>query len=270
MLGVAFGAGFVFGPALGGLAGNVDPRLPFWIAAALSLGNALYGLLILPESLPQDRRAPFAWKRANPMGSLILLRSHSGLLGLSVVNFLSGLAHASLPSIGVLYMMYRYQWDERIVGFTMAGVGLSAMIVQGGLIGPAVKRFGERAALIIGLAFGFAGFAAWAFAPNGVVFWLGIPLLSLWGLANAASLGLMSRRVGPAEQGQLQGANASLIGIANLVGPGLFTQIFALFIGTGAWHLPGAPFLLAALLLAAAAVIAMRVTQPTLTQTGAP
>src|SRR4051794_33487028 len=116
MLGVAFGAGFVFGPALGGLAGNIDPRLPFWIAAALSLGNACYGLIILPESLSRDRRAPFAWRRANPVGSLILLRSHRDLLSLSLVNFLSNLAHASLPSIGVLYMMYRYNWDERIVG----------------------------------------------------------------------------------------------------------------------------------------------------------
>src|SRR4051812_47263689 len=135
MLGVAFGAGFVFGPALGGLAGNIDPRLPFWIAAALSLANACYGFIILPESLSRDRRAPFAWRRANPVGSLILLRSHRDLLSLSLVNFLSNLAHASLPSIGVLYMMYRYNWDERIVGFTMAGVGLSAMVVQGGLIG---------------------------------------------------------------------------------------------------------------------------------------
>src|SRR5882672_2869625 len=147
MLGVAFGVGFVLGPALGGLAGNVDPRLPFWIAAALSLGNGLYGLFILPESLPPDRRTPFAWRRANPVGSLKLLRSHPELSGLSISNFLGNLAHASLPSIAVLYMMYRYNFDERVVGLTMAGVGLSAMIVQGGLIGPTIARFGERTAI---------------------------------------------------------------------------------------------------------------------------
>jgi DHA1 family tetracycline resistance protein-like MFS transporter len=159
-------------------------------------------------------------------------------------------------------MMYRYGWDERIVGFTLAGVGLCAMIVQGGLIGPAVKRFGERMTLIIGLVFGIAGFAVFGLAPTGLIFWLGIPLLSLWGFAGAASLGLMSHRVGPSEQGQLQGANASLMGIANLLGPGLFTQTFALFIGAGAaWHLPGAPFLLAALLLAVATIVAWRVTR---------
>jgi DHA1 family tetracycline resistance protein-like MFS transporter len=260
LLGVAFGAGFVFGPALGGLAGSVDPRLPFWIAAALSLGNGLYGFLILPESLPPERRSPFAWRRANPLGSLVLLRSYPQLMGLALVGFLSNLAHASLPSIGVLYMMYRYQFDERVVGFTMAGVGLCAMVVQGGLIGPAVKHFGERATLVIGLMFGAAGFATWAFANTGVVYWLGIPLLSLWGIGSAALLGLMSRRVSPTEQGQLQGANASLMGIANLLGPGLFTQVFAVAIG-GAWHLPGAPFYLAALLLLAAAVVAAPATR---------
>ena len=262
LIGVAFGAGFVFGPALGGLAGNVDPRLPFWIAAALSLSNGLYGLLILPESLPLDRRAPFAWQRANPVGSLVLLRSHPGLTTLALVNFLSSLAHASLPTIGVLYMMYRYQWDERMVGFTMAGVGLCAMIVQGTLIRPAVTRFGERTALFIVLSFGIAGFAMFGLASNGVTFWLGIPLLAVWGLASAASLGLMSRRVGPSEQGQLQGANASLMGIANLFGPGLFTQVFAASIGSGAWHQPGAPYLLAALLVAMALAVAVRATQP--------
>ncbi|MEA2906515.1 MAG: transporter, family, tetracycline resistance protein [Alphaproteobacteria bacterium] len=262
MMGVAFGAGFVLGPALGGLAGAFDPRLPFWIAAALSLLNCVYGFLILPESLPSERRTPFAWRRANPLGSLRLLRSQPQLTGLALVNFLANLAHASLPSIGVLYMMYRYGFDERIVGFTMAGIGVCAMVVQGGLIGPTVRRFGEPAALIMGLLFGIAGFTTWALAPNGLVYWLGIPLLSLWGFAGAASLGLMSRRVSPSEQGQLQGANASMMGIANLIGPGLFTQVFAFFIGAGAaWHLPGAPFLLAALLLAAAAVVAMRVTR---------
>jgi MFS transporter, DHA1 family, tetracycline resistance protein len=258
MMGVAFGAGFVLGPALGGLAGNVDPRLPFWIAAALSLANGLYGVFILPESLPADRRSPFAWRRANPVGSLVLLRSHPQLGGLSLATFLGSLAHASLPSIAVLYMMYRYGFDERAVGLTMAGVGLSAMIVQGGLIGPTIARFGERTAMIMGLLFGIAAF----FAPTALFFFLGIPLMSLWGIANAASLGLMSRRVGSTEQGQLQGANSSLMGIANLFGPGLFTQAFALFVGERAvWHLPGAPFFLAALLLVFAVIVAAAATR---------
>jgi DHA1 family tetracycline resistance protein-like MFS transporter len=260
LLGVAFGAGFVFGPALGGLAGNVDPRLPFWIAGALSLANALYGILVLPESLPRERRTSFAWSRANPVGALALLRSQPQLSGLAAISFLTDLAHASLPNIGVLYMMYRYGWDERAVGFTMAAVGICAMIVQGGLIGPTVARFGERAALLAGLVFGIAGFAVFGLAATGMAFLFGIPLLALWGFASPSTLGLMSRRVGPSEQGRLQGAKASITGVANLLGPGLFAQMFAVSIGGGAWHLPGAAFLLAALMLAFAAAIALRST----------
>ncbi len=262
LLGAAFGVGFVLGPALGGLAGAVDPRLPFWIAAGLSLANAMYGLFVLPESLPKERREPFAWRRANPVGALALLRSQATLIGLAGVNFLSNLAHAALPSVGVLYMMYRYGWSERTVGLTMAGVGVAAVVVQGGITARAVKQFGERGTLIVGLAFGVAGFAILGLAPNGPAFWLGIPVMALWGLGNPASQGLMSRRIGPQQQGQLQGANASLMGVANLMGPGLFTLTFAFAIGAGKdWGLPGAPYLLAAGLLAAAIVVALRATR---------
>jgi DHA1 family tetracycline resistance protein-like MFS transporter len=262
MLGVAFGVGFVLGPALGGIAGSFDPRLPFWIAAGLSLLNGVYGLLILPESLPPEKRAAFNWRLANPIGSLILLRSHPQLTGLAVVSFLGHLAHSSLPNIGVLYMMYRYSWNERAVGFVMAGVGLCSMVVQGGLIGPAVKHLGESRAMVVGLAFGIAGFAAFGLAATGSWFLAGIPLLALWGIASAATLALMSRHVGPREQGLLQGANASLMGIASLFGPGIFTQSFALFIGAGAIvYLPGAPFLLAAIMLVAACAVAIYTTR---------
>jgi DHA1 family tetracycline resistance protein-like MFS transporter len=262
LLGVAFGAGFVFGPALGGLAGDISPRLPFWIAAVLSLANAFYGLLVLPESLPAERRASFSWARANPFGALVLLRSQPQLSGLATVSFLSGLAHASLASVSVLYMQYRYGWDQRTVGLTLAGVGVCAMIVQGGLIGRAVARFGERTTLIMGLGFGVAGFAVFGLAPTGAMFWGGIPLLALWGLASPSALGLMSRRVSVSEQGQLQGANASLMGVANMIGPSLFTQVFALAIAAGAWQLPGAPFWLASGLVMVAAAVALAATAP--------
>jgi DHA1 family tetracycline resistance protein-like MFS transporter len=262
MLGVAFGAGFVLGPAIGGLTGAIDPRLPFWIAAGLSLTNALYGWLILPESLPVTSRMPFSWRRANPLGALKLLRSHRELFGLASINFLDAVAHAVLPNMGVLYMMYRYGWDERMVGFVLAGVGISAMIVQGGLIGPAVRRFGERKALIAALAFGAAGFLVHGLAPTGPIFLLGVPLIALWGIANASSLGLMSRRVGADEQGQLQGANQSLQGIANMLGPFLFTLTFAWAIRPElGLHLPGTPFVIAGLLVLAALAIGWRVTR---------
>jgi len=262
MLGVAFGAGFVLGPAIGGLTGAVDPRLPFWIAAALSLINALYGWLILPESLARERRMAFAWRRANPLGSLKLLRSHRELFGLASINFLDALAHAVLPSMGVLYMLYRYGWDERTVGLVMAGIGLCSIVVQGGLIGPVVGRFGERNALIAGLMFGAAGFFVYGIAPTGMIFLVGVPLMALWGFANASALGLMSRRVGADEQGQLQGANQSLQGIANMIGPGLFALSFAYAIRPeSGMHLPGTPFLLASLLVLAAMAIAWKVTR---------
>jgi MFS transporter, DHA1 family, tetracycline resistance protein len=262
LLGAGFGVGFVLGPALGGLTGAIDPRLPFWIAAGLSLANALYGFFVLPESLPPERRAPFAWRHANPIGALALLRSQAQLVALASVNFLGNLAHAALPSISVLYMMYRYGWDARAVGLTMAGVGVAAIVVQSTIVGPAVKQFGERKALIVGLGFGVAGFTVFALAPTGPIFWLGIPLMALWGLANPSAQGLMSARIPPHEQGQLQGANASLMGVANLIGPGLFTLTFAFAIGTaGGWGVPGAAFLVAAALLGCAMVVALRATK---------
>ncbi len=262
LLGAAFGAGFVLGPALGGIAGSISPRLPFWIAAGLSLANACYGLLILPESLPLSERAGFSWRRANPFGALALLRSHAELFGLAFVNFLGNLAHAVLPSVGVLYMMYRYGWNERVVGLTLAGVGIASIIVQGAVVGSVTKRIGERAALMLGLAFGVVGFLVFALAQTSMEFWVGIPLLALWGLESPACMALMSRFVSSSEQGQLQGANSSVTGIANLFGPGLFTLVFAFAIGTGRdWQLPGAPFLIATVLLAFAAILAGRVTR---------
>ena len=192
----------------------------------------------------------------------MLLRSHAELFGLAGVSFLGNLAHAVLPSVTVLYMFYRYGWDERTVGLTMAGVGVAAIIVQGIVVGPVTARIGERPALMVGLAFGVAGFVVVALAQAGAGFLASIPLLALWGLANPGLLALMSRFVSASEQGQLQGANASIVGIANLFGPALFTLAFAFAIGGGArWYLPGLPFLIAALLLAAASILAWRVTR---------
>jgi DHA1 family tetracycline resistance protein-like MFS transporter len=243
LLGAAFGAGFVLGPALGGLAGSISPRLPFWIAAGLSLANVCYGFLVLPESLPRSERAGFKWRRANPFGALSLLRSHAELFGLAFVNFLGNLAHAVLPSVSVLYMLYRYGSNERIVGLTLAGVGFASIIVQGAVVGPVTKWIGERAALMFGLAFGVAGFLVFALAKTDAEFWIGIPLLALWGLESPACMALMSRLVGGSEQGRLQGANSSVTGIANLFGPALFTQTFAFAIGAGRdWQVPGHRF----------------------------
>ena len=256
-VGAAFGAGFIIGPAVGGLLGDVDPRLPFWIAAGLSFANTMYGLLILPESLPRDRRAPFRWKSANPIGALHLLRSDRVLTGLSVSNFFAQLAHAVLPSIFVLYATYRYGWDSKTVGGTLAMVGVCTMLVQGAGIGPIVRVFGERRSLLLGLLCGAAGFFIFAIAPTGPLSWLGIPVMSLWGVSGAAIQALMTKRVEPDQQGQLQGANASVQSVSQLLGPFLFTLTFAYFIGAQTpLHLPGAPFYLASALVLLALVVA--------------
>ena len=262
MLGAAFGAGFVVGPAAGGLLGALDPRLPFWAAAAFSLLNGLYGLMVIPESLALDKRMAFAWRRANPLGSLMLLRTHRELIGLAAANFLAQVAHVALPAVFVLYAGYRYGWGERAVGFTLALVGACAIVVQAGLVARAVKWFGERGTLVIGLLCGALGFAIYGIAPTGWLFCLGVPVMALWGLATPAAGGLMSKRVSPSEQGQLQGANACIQSLANLVAPVIFAYLFAYVIGAGrGWNMPGAPFLLAAVLLAAAAALAWRVTR---------
>lgn len=264
MIGAAFGIGFVIGPALGGLLGGIDPRLPFWVAACMSLANFGYGLFVLPESLPPEKRTPrFVWKTANPFGALQWLRRHERLLPLAGVHFLSSLAHYVLPSTFVLYTAYRYQWGPKQVGIALGLVGIASAIVQAGLTRKLVPRFGERRALAIGLIFGCLGFAIYGMASSGYWMLAGIPVMAFWGLAGPAGQSLMTAHLEAHEQGRLQGSLSSLMGVAGLIGPGLFTQTFAAFIGPqrGA-HLPGAPMFLAALLLLAALAVAWRVTRP--------
>lgn len=263
MLGAAFGLGFVLGPALGGVLADIAPRLPFWVAAGLSLTNFLYGVFVLPESLPPDKRMAFAWRRANPLGSFKLLRRHRELLGVAGVYFLSNLAHASLPSVFVIATAYRYGWSAADVGYVLAAVGVCSMIAQAGLVRPVVARFGEARTLLISLSAGIVAFAVYGLAPTDLLFLIGVPIMSIWGMTGPASQGLMSRRVDIHEQGQLQGAAASLRSMTDIIGPSLFTLSFAAFIRpTTPLHLPGAPFLLAAVLLAVALALTWRVTRP--------
>jgi len=262
LVGAAFGVGFVLGPALGGLLGAVDPRLPFWVAAAFSLANAAYGYLLVPESLPPERRMAFSLARANPVGSLKLLRRRPELLGLAGVNFLHQLAHASLPAIAVLYTSYRYGWSSQMMGLSLAAIGVMSGLVQGTLIKPIVARIGERRTLLVGLLCGAVGFAIYGIATTTAGFWAGIPVMALWGIAGAATQAMMSQLVTPSEQGQLQGANSSIMAVAGLIGPGLFSLSFAWSIANGpAARLPGFAFLLAAVLLVGAAALAWRVTR---------
>ena len=258
----AFGLGFVIGPAVGGFLGNTHLRLPFWVAAGLSLANFFYGLFVLPESLPPERRAKSAWHLANPLGSLNLLRSHPELFGLSAVMTLYYLAHQSLPSMWALYTEYRYLWNRRDVGLSLAVVGVSAAVVSGILVGPLVKRFGERRSLLAGLCFGILGFACFGLAPRGWEILASIPLIALWGIAGPAMQSLMSQRVDSSSQGKLQGAINSIRAITGMVGPILFTQVFAYAISPrSALHLPGAPYDLAGILLLGSIFLAVYVTR---------
>jgi len=263
LISAAFGLGFVIGPAVGGYLGNINLRFPFWAAAALSLANALYGFFILPESLPPERRSKSAWHMANPLGSLNLFRSHRELAGLAVVTTLYYLAHQSLQTVYVLYTEYRYAWNQRDIGFSLAVVGVSAALVSGVLIGPFVKHFGQRRSLLSGLLFGTLGFASFALATRGWILLAVIPLIALWGVAAPAMQSLMSRHVDPSSQGKLQGAINSLRAITGMAGPILFTQVFALAIAPRfGLHLPGAPYLLAAVLLLSSLLLAIYVTRP--------
>ena len=248
MLGAAFGLGFVVGPALGGLLGGVSPRLPFWVSAALSLVNAAYGFFILPESLPAGRRKPFDWRAAHPFGSLAFLRSNPGLLGLAAAAFLFYAAHESLPSTFVLYTGFRYGWSAPREGFVLGLLGTLSAAVSALLVGPAVERLGERAVLGVGLVCGGLGFTVYALSKTGAGFLAGVPLIALWSLATPALQTLLSRQVAPEEQGRLQGALAGLRGVTGMVGPLVFTQVFAAAMAT---RLPGAPYLVALGLLAA-------------------
>ncbi len=250
LLGAALGLGFIVGPAIGGPLGEVHLRAPFAVAAVFSLANALYGFLVLPESLPPEHRAGFSWKRANPVGALVLLKRHPDLAGLAGVAFLNNLAQVALPTTVVLYAAHRFGWGTGEIGLTLGAAGVLLALVQVLLLNVVVKRLGERATALVGLVFGAAGFVCVGLAPSGSAVWASLPVLALWGLSGPPVQTLMTRHVGASEQGQLQGANASLTGISELAGPLLFGAVFAYFVSAGhPIEEAGAPFILSAALL---------------------
>ncbi len=264
MLTSAFSMGFLLGPTLGGFLGDINIRLPFLVAAGLTTLNWLYGLLILPESLPPERRlARFDWSRANPVGSLRLLQAHPGLLSLAGVAFLFQLAQIVLPTVFVLYTTWRYHWSLSVLGLTFPLTGIMGVIVQMGLVGPAVKRFGERRLVLIGCVAGALGFAWYGFSSVGWMYLLGAPIFAFSGFLMPGVQGLMSQRVPPNQQGQLQGANQSLQGIAGILGPPIYGLSFAFAVRHDATlHLAGLPILLAGGLFVIAFMLAWGFAHP--------
>jgi DHA1 family tetracycline resistance protein-like MFS transporter len=260
MIGAAFGLGFVLGPAIGGLCGQIDPRLPFWVAGGLSLLNGIYGAIVVPESLaPEHRALRFLWSKANPVGALRLLQRHRELMSLGVLTFASTLAGIAMQSTWVLYVTARYGWGPGATGVSLAFIGICSSVAQVAVIGRCVKRYGERNALFAGIGFGVLGLVIFGLAGNGWWFCVGIVPLCLWGLAPAAAQAMMSRRVSPREQGELQGAIGSIRGLSALFGPVLFTTAFAIGF---AHRLPGLNWYVAAVCLCAAALPVLRHAAP--------
>lgn len=232
-LGAGFSLGFLIGPAIGGWLGSIDLHLPFWVCAALSIANGIYGWLILPESLKPENRTRFSWAKANPIAAFGYLAGNIHLWPLAVVKALNDLAHTVLPSTFVLYGLYRYGWEQDMAGLTLTAVGAVGMLVQGGLTGRIVARIGERRALLLGLSCGIIAFIGYGWAPTGVIFWMVIPIASFWNLYGPSVQGLLTRRVPANEQGRLQGALASVQSAMGVLGPPVFATVFAFTIADG-------------------------------------
>ncbi|CAN5232559.1 tetracycline resistance MFS efflux pump [soil metagenome] len=254
LIGAAWAAGFVAGPALGGVLAAWGPRTPFWVAAALSGVAFCYGLFVLPESLPKDRRMPFAWSRANPLGSLHLLRSHADLGGLATVNFLLYFGHHIFSAVYVLYAAHRYGLGPPEVGLLLACAGMMDMAVQGWLVGKVVARVGDRTTMVIGLVAGASGLLARGFAPTPLLFAAALLPNAFFALAIPTIQSLMTARVSEREQGQLQGATNSIAAIAGVASPLFFGWLY----GISAIGMPGLSFEIAALVLVGAAIVGHR------------
>lgn len=252
ILGAAVSAGFVAGPALGGVLGELGPRVPFWVAAGLSGAAFLYGLFVLPESLPPHKRTGFSWRRASPLGALMLLRSHTELTGLAVSTFLLTFTHRIFTAIFVLYAGHRYGMSTLEVGLLLAASGLVDLFMQGFVVGKATARFGDRRVMLVGLWGGATGLLAMGLAPTGLLFALAMLPNALWGLAEPTLKAMMSARVAEEEQGRLQGATHCVISLAGMVGSVFFGWTYAL----SAAEAPGFSFFAAAALLVLATVTA--------------
>lgn len=264
MIGAAFGLGFIVGPLIGGVLGDINHRLPFWFAACLALLNFCYGLFVLPESLPPEKRCvTFDWKHAKPLGGLQLLRENPRIWGLVAVVFIANFAHYVYPSTFVLFADAAYGWKEKQAGYVLALVGVLSVIVNVGLIGRVVKALGERRALLLGLCCGVAGFLIYGVAPVGWLFLIGMPISALWAIAGPATQALITRQVPADAQGRIQGAMSGLVSLAGVVAPLVYTAAFGFFIGPHTpVHVPGIAFLIASALLAVAVFVAWRFTDP--------
>lgn len=259
MIGAAFGLGFIIGPVVGGLLGQFGPRIPFIAAAILSLLNAAYGYFVLPESLPKENRRNFEWKRANPLGSLLQLRKYPAVSGLIFSLVLVYIAVHAVQSTWTFYTIEKFGWSEKLIGYSLGFVGLMIALVQGGLIRIVIPKLGNERSVYIGLLLYSAGFLLYAFAAETWMMFVFTVVYSLGGIAGPAIQGIISAAVPPNEQGELQGALTSLMSATSIVGPPLMTNLFSWYTRPqGNIYFPGAPFLMAAVLVLASSILAYK------------
>ncbi len=261
LTGVMFGLGFIFGPALGGLLGGIHLRLPFFVSAALALINWLYGFLILPESLPVEKRSSFTLAKANPLGTLKRLRAYPIVAGLAAAFVCMSLAQRGLENVWVLYTGFRFGWDEQTNGLTLALVGLMAALVQGLLVRPVIARLGERRTVTAGLAVTTLAFLGYGLASQGWMVPCVIVFGAFGGVTGPAIQSIVAAAVDASDQGKIQGALTSLMSLTNILAPLIFTAgLFSYFTSEHAvFQLPGAPFLVGSALLFTALIIVQRV-----------
>jgi MFS transporter, DHA1 family, tetracycline resistance protein len=249
-VGAAFGIGFVLGPGVGGLLGQFGPRTPFFVAAGFSLLNFVYAYFVLPESLPRERRRPFEWSRANPLGAVLKLRAHPLMIRWATVIFMAFIAQAVYPAVWAFAAIERYGWDAASIGLSLAFYGAVSALFQGVLVGPAIRFLGERRAALAGMIIGVLAAAGYAAATQGWMIYVLIVFGGLQGFAMPAINAMMSHEVEPEAQGELQGAVTSLQALGSVFGPPLMTSVFAFFTSSNApFGFAGAPFLLASLLM---------------------
>ncbi len=259
MVGAAFGLGFIIGPVLGGIASQWGHRMPFIVAACFSLLNVIYGYFVLPESLSKENRRNFEWKRANPLGSLQHLRKYPVVAGLISSFILLAVAGHSVQSNWTYYTMFKFNWDEKMVGYSLGFVGFIIALVQGGLIRLIIPKIGQKRALYLGLTLNCLGLLLFAFATEGwMMFAILIPY-AFGGIANPSLQSIISTHVPANEQGELQGGLTSIISITAVIGPLLMNNLFAWFTEDGTpFFFPGAPFIAGVLLAAISIALTAR------------
>jgi DHA1 family tetracycline resistance protein-like MFS transporter len=263
MMGAMFGLGFIIGPAIGGLLGEMGPRAPFFAAAALAGLNLVYGYFVLPESLRPENRRPFEWARANPLGTLMALRRYPSVIAIAGAVFLWQLSHQVYPSTWAFFAKIRFGWSEAMIGASLTFVGVLMAFTQGYLTGRIVPRIGEYRAVIIGVVSGALSMLALAFAGSTWAAYAAITLGMLQGLAYPSMNAIMSKQVAPDQQGELQGGVASMMSLTTILGPLVMTQTLGRFSAASApFHFPGAAFVLATVLAALSLAIVLRAAAP--------